>query len=75
MENNKINVKYDDSNHHVADLSAYFWALVKNKFRNKKFSQQLSQKKVRTLFMTSVRSPDTSSSGVGGNGRFGAPPE
>lgn len=28
-----------------------------------------------TRFMTSVRSPDSSSSGVGGNGRFGAPPE
>lgn len=30
--------------------------------------------KALTRFMTSVRSPDSSSSGVGGSGRFGAPP-
>jgi len=32
------------------------------------------KREILTRFMTSVRSPDSSSSGVGGSGRFGAPP-
>lgn len=37
--------------------------------------KNIFQIEIITLFMTSVRSPDSSSSGVGGNGRFGAPPK
>lgn len=36
--------------------------------------RNLERGKVLTRFMTSVRSPDSSSSGVGGSGRLGAPP-